>query len=309
MILIELEGRLGNQMFQYAFARSCSIISGDTELLLDFTNVYKAGDKKDGFENSLKYFNVIDFKIGRARSELKIYQKFVFYAYFVFWRRINNRVKQHSFEVHTQPLLNLFDLHFFSTGYYPFQIKKRKRNYFYGYFESSKYFDNIKELLYEEFTPLYPELEENKDLYRVIRNTNSICVSIRCGDFINDEEVSKSCYICTPKYFFSAIKYIEEHVENPNFIFFSDDINWVKENLKVKNAFYENQNTPIWEKMRLMYSCKHFIISNSTFSWWAQYLSRNNEKIVIAPDKWREWNNEILDIYDDNWILLSGSNL
>ena len=93
-------------------------------------------------------------------------------------------------------------------------------------------------------------------------------------------------------------------VKKPQYIVFSDDVEWCKNNMHFpKNTIYESGNDPIWEKIRLMYSCKHFIISNSTFSWWAQYLSNNKNKIVIAPKKWNNFEYSEL-IYDDKWILL-----
>ena len=80
---------------------------------------------------------------------------------------------------------------------------------------------------------------------------------------------------------------IKKYVENPTFIFFSDDIDWVRQNIKVDvPCYYESGSDPVWEKLRLMYSCKHFIISNSSFSWWAQYLGRYSGKFVISPDHW-----------------------
>lgn len=97
---------------------------------------------------------------------------------------------------------------------------------------------------------------------------------------------------------------MKQKVRNAKFFVFSDDIEWVKENMNFpEDSVFESGNDPVWEKLRMMYSCKHFIISNSTFSWWAQYLSRNSEKVVIAPNKWRNkgvWQ----DIYQENWNII-----
>ena len=114
----------------------------------------------------------------------------------------------------------------------------------------------------------------------------------------------KAHYICTNEYFYKAVNIIQEKVENPVFIVFSDDVEWVKQNMQFDGeVYYETGNDPIWEKLRLMSSCKHFVISNSTFSWWAQYLSTNDNKVVIATSR---WNNKIKnkDIYQDNWTQI-----
>ena len=95
-----------------------------------------------------------------------------------------------------------------------------------------------------------------------------------------------------------------EKIKNPQYIVFSDDIEWCRTNMKFPTGtLYESGKDPIWEKIRLMYSCKNFIISNSTFSWWAQFLSRERNKIVIAPKQWNKF--EYMDnIYNKKWILI-----
>lgn len=70
------------------------------------------------------------------------------------------------------------------------------------------------------------------------------------------------------------------------------------------DVYYEEGNDPDYEKLRLMAGCKHFVISNSSFSWWAAYLSTNDKKIVVAPDRW--YNTEMIcDIYMKNFKLIS----
>lgn len=102
----------------------------------------------------------------------------------------------------------------------------------------------------------------------------------------------------------TAIEKIKCIVENPVFFMFSDDIQWVRENVNTGClTYYEDGTDPVWEKLRLMSACKHFIISNSTFSWWVQYLSRNGDKIVISPSRW--FNNDYKSpLIDEKWIKI-----
>lgn len=188
-------------------------------------------------------------------------------------------------------------------GYYEFKYHNNKHIFFSGNLESDKYFDNIRDELLEEFSPKHDMIPENKELYDTIFNTNSVCISIRRGDFLNPE-FSKKHFICDKEYFVNAVKKMNELIENPQYIIFSDDIEWCKKNIDfIENAKFESGNDPVWEKLRLMYSCKHFIISNSSFSWWTQYLSRNKDKVVIAPKKWKNIG-VFDDIYQKNWTLL-----
>lgn len=92
-------------------------------------------------------------------------------------------------------------------------------------------------------------------------------------------------------------------VKNPHFFVFSDDLNWVKENLKTNvNITFVDSHNDSCNELNIMKHCKNFIISNSTFSWWAQYLSDNLGKVVVAP---RPWLRKIpSDIYMENWITI-----
>lgn len=318
MIYTKISGRLGNQLFQYATMRAIQEKKsiGKELIMADFSDVYNAGEINEGFENSLKYFNVKGIEVCNKKS-IPLNLIYTYYAYRLYskiikminLRKVSNSQYQKIIDDKINTIINKLGGFFYSYGYKsPFEIKNKNSLYI-GHFESTKYFDFIKEQLQEEITPKYDELESNRALYNVIRNNNSICVTIRRGDYITNKRWNAKFNICTKEYFEEAIEIMCKKIENPVFIFFSDDIEWVKNNLKYpENSYFESGKDPIWEKLRLMYSCDNFIISNSTFSWWAQYLSKNNEKIVIAPSKWNNDNYYIdgrkIDIYQDDWILI-----
>lgn len=310
MILLRMRGgRLGNQFFQYAFARYLQIMNPNQELRINFDDV-KSKNDDIGFENSLKHFNIPSAESDFSISEVKTkFQKIITKIYWRFYPNISYEQmrKKKEYQMKWIKILSLFGIYHFDYGYYKFPVKKKwfqKNFYIYGAFESELYFSEIRNILLEEYTPKYPTLETNAILYQHINNENSVAVSIRRGDFIKDDEVGKVHNVCSKEYFEKAITYAQKLIHNPSFVFFSDDIEWVKKNLIIDApCYYESGNDPIWEKMRLMYSCKHFIISNSTFSWWGQYLGRYSQKIVIAPSRWL--NSDIIpDIYQPHWHLI-----
>ena len=295
MVATYLSGRLGNQLFQYAFSKAVKLAQRDNApLVFNFDLVHKRGTPDDGFEDALKYFNVEDYKtdtiLWLKYGSLK--QVFI-YLLFKTDRRLGFTFISFDswyllFRNHGIIYARISD----SQINYPVYQKylktgRPKRIICKGCFEVPALFEHIKPVLMEEFTPKQPPRPENRALYDIINSTNSICVHIRRGDYLS-YKYKPRFLVCNQSYFDRALEKAKELVDNPVFIFFSDDIEWVKENVKIDApSYYESGNDPVWEILRLMYSCKHFIISNSTFSWWAQYLSRNtSNKIVISPDHW-----------------------
>jgi hypothetical protein len=297
-------GRLGNQMFRYAAARNLQIKTG-LPIKVSFHFVRLSADPKKtasydkGWENSLQYFNVVPMEEYKEGKRLLLdspdrFQKLVgvaFYGYrkYIILRHSNTLSKLWNMQKPWCKLLDKMGLWSISNGYYNFKNFSRKEYYIDGSLENSRYFDAIRDTLLKEFTPKYAPLHKNKSLYEELKTTNPVCVSIRTYREIAENERQSNLYSTHDKnYYIRAMEYMLEHVKNPLFFICSDDIEWVKENIDMSkyNVIYETGDDPVWEKMRLMYSCKHFIISNSSFSWWTQYLSRNSNKIVIAPEKW-----------------------
>ena len=133
-------------------------------------------------------------------------------------------------------------------------------------------------------------------------------IHIRRGDYVSNKITNLTHGVCGIEYYINAINYISKHVEQPYFFVFSDEPEWARENLKITFPItYINHNTSQndFEDMRLLSLCKQHIIANSSFSWWGAWLSRNDNKIVIAPKKWfNEYKADTKDLYPDDWIIL-----
>ena len=98
---------------------------------------------------------------------------------------------------------------------------------------------------------------------------------------------------------------IEKMINNPVFFVFTENFDIVKKWELPGNVVFVDLQNEDFEDLQLMYNCKNFIISNSTYSWWAQFLSSNDKKIVIAPNKWflGEEDNPTA-LYCKDWILM-----
>lgn len=318
MVTMQVNGRLGNQMFQYAFARKLWELTGRRgtirlefvtygEYLSDFNLKYE----KIPYDFRHKTFWGLKLHLAKRvlvaiAMELAAARVWRFFAK-VFSRSSSDvLLYEHKWEKAFGWTWSLFGLFIARYGYVPFRYPPYLRHLplrAYGCFECSRYFDDIKPILQEEFTPKEPPRKENARLYSMISESESVCVSIRRGDYLNDG-FRNAFYLCTPDYFVEAMRIMKARVPNAKFFIFSDEPQWCKENIKFPfECEFESGDDPVWETLRLMSSCKHFIISNSTFHWWAQYLSRNKNKVVIAPSRWRN-GSYTWDVYkDQNWLL------
>lgn len=314
MIAAYISGRLGNQLFQYAFCKALKTVRGNTDqFVFNFSLVESSGSRENGFEDSLKYLNVENYCTDNRNLTLSVGGGKIRILYLLFQldnRYFHMRTKQWWYSVFRRNGLLFSDYSDNSFSNYSDYLTGSKHGadtlVCYGKYENPQYFNGIRNELLKDFSPKLPPLNENAELYNVIENSNSVCVSIRRGDFL-DKRFKNEFYICDEEYFTKAFKVVKEKVEAPVLIFFSDDIEWVRENIKTElPSYYESGTDPVWEKLRLMYSCKHFVISNSTFSWWAQYLSRNEQKVVISPERWfvDEEKNRQCKLIQDNFIKI-----
>lgn len=175
--------------------------------------------------------------------------------------------------------------------------------FLWGGWHGDRYIRDVQEEVRTAFTFDETKLDTaNQETISAIRNSNSIAIHIRRGDYVNH---SVFAGICTKEYYDAAIDYIRTHVSNPQFFLFSDDPVWVKENYKGEDfhVVSANKGKNAWIDMFLMSQCKHNINANSTFSWWAAWLNPNSSKIVLVPERFNNLNKPH-DIYPDDWIKL-----
>lgn len=161
-------------------------------------------------------------------------------------------------------------------------------SYLEGYWSSEKYFKKIEALLRKEFTFKNKPDRVNRTILSAIKKTNSVSLHVRRGDYFSNPKVNRIFETCGPAYYFVAIRLLRRRVIRPHFFVFSDDPDWVRLNLKLKEATFVDHNLGKndAEDMRLMSACRHHIIANSTFSWWGAWLDPNPGKVVISPKKW-----------------------
>ncbi|MBQ7594483.1 MAG: alpha-1,2-fucosyltransferase [Synergistaceae bacterium] len=303
------DGRLGNQMFQYAFGRALQHkFYPDYKLNLsyyEFRN--KTQDEIDnGFGNTLKFFrlNNVSYVDIPYMSFMPMQNLVVFFIRC--FNKLQRMFLNSRLEKFTLRLFNMAGL-YKQIGF--FQYNKPYSSFFNnitcrGYFQSHEYFDEIRDILLDEFTPKFDVLPHNRELLHDIEASESVCVTIRRGDYLSPQCIAKF-NVCDESYFIKAMTEIRQEKPDCKFYIFSDDVDDIKRNFKFPyECVYELGNDPVWEKLRLMYSCKHFIISNSTFSWWAQYLSRNENKIVYAPHPWFFYGTDFSGIYTPHMRLI-----
>lgn len=277
IIIANLIGGLGNQMFQYAAGLSMAIQKNvpykiDTS---DFRN-YKL------HKYSLDKWN-ISAAIATSSEVQPLKSKRLFFLK-------NKEYREFGFN---------FDAELFKQSP-PVYIK--------GYWQSEKYFINVRDLLLKEFTPKNPLSEFSQGILNLLEKSSlSISLHIRRGDYLLEKN-QKIHGVCGLDYYESAILQFENQYKNATFFIFSDDIQWAKDNLKFNsNKIWVdgNDSSKNFEDIYLMSRCNHNIIANSSFSWWGAWLNNHGDKKIIAPKAWFHSDQyNASDLCCPSWVLL-----
>lgn len=309
MILLELSGGLGNQLFEYAMARA----------LLEKVRVHKPEEKitlllnryeKDPQRN----YSLRPFAIQDSVSYIADWKQKVLALYFKIKKHLVMRLCTDSSErIHGEKNFSILTGHGMLCttdvfDFYPYEIPKQKVKYVYGNFQSYFYFQEIEDIIRKELKVAESALKVDKTLRDYVNSSNSVAVHIRRGDYLSSEW-SKSLNVCDEAYYVKAMEHILANVEVPVFFVFSngkEDLEWIKQNMKLPgDLVYVDQNGSEIDDFQLMSECKHHIISNSTYSWWTSFLSASEGKIVVAPKEWyRTKDQQAKDIYLDSWTLI-----
>ncbi len=276
MIIVKLKNGLGNQLFQYAFGRLFQITNHET-VKYEF-ETYK---KDTAREYKLDKFNTE--VVFATPEEIKKFKG-------------NSLIRR----LRTKLMGNYY------IGYSP-TLLSSKEKYFEGYFQSYKYLEPIRNELLREITLKNPIDQKFPGIIEKMRGTNSVSVHIRRGDYVSDEKIRAAHYTFGLEYYEAAFNILKTKVGNPSLFVFSDDIEWVKENLKtdIPMQFVSEPNMPDYENFMIATYCKHNIIANSSFSFWIAWLNQNPEKVVIAPKKWNNvFQKEYEDLLPKEWIQI-----
>ena len=282
MVAVQMSGGLGNQMFQYAFYLKLKSLG--KEVKMDDFTCYGPGERKkmlDIFGVSYDRMTQEEY-IRMTDSDLRLSH------------RIRRKLTGRKNLSYREKWFN-FDP----------EILVREPALFEGYFQTEKYFADIKEQVREAFVFRNLELSENmKEWERRITSGTAISVHIRRGDYL----LPKNSYlfegICDDAYYEKAIAFMKEKYPDAVFFFFSNDPAWVKEHYQDETYFVVegNDEDAGYVDMYLMSQCRHHILANSSFSWWGAWLNPHEDKTIAAPKGWLN-GKDCSDIYTKEMII------
>ena len=296
MIIVELLGGLGNQMFQYAMGKSLSKhlntpVKYDVKHLVNHIpneNLIVRDLAIDVFNTNVQHASQKEIENILRQSPHKIVR--------LFENVVMGRKNKYKYLYEPQPT------------YFEDVYKLPVNSYLAGYWQSTRYFENIEPELKREFTFKAPIIPESHDLLQRMNRKTPICINVRR---FNALESSFHGY-CGVQYYMTAMDIIASKVSDPDFFIFSDDLNWCKENLKIEKypftiVGHEHKGDKFSNYLHLMSLCKHFIIPNSSFAWWATWLNTDKDKIVIVPQTWHLVDWDPADLILPGWIRVKNN--
>jgi hypothetical protein len=288
MVIVHLNGGLGNQMFQYAAGRRLAYIR-QVELKLDlswFTSQKLRTYRLDKFNIQAHPASCMEITALTGANLSPGYKTL---------HRLSQRLKPFTRRTVLSERIGIFE---------PGVLIAGGNVYLHGYWQSEKYFSEIQNLLRDEFTLKESPDQASLAIAADIKSTTAIGLHIRRGDYASDEYTNQYHGLCSLEYYQLSAARISEHFSDIHIFVFSDDPGWVRHHLKLDypTTLIDQANSDI-EDLWLMSQCRHFIIANSSFSWWAAWLGTAQEKQVFAPLHWfSDQQNESPHLIPPSWI-------
>ncbi|MBN9351771.1 MAG: alpha-1,2-fucosyltransferase [Chitinophagaceae bacterium] len=288
-LIIEVAGGLGNQMFQYAFFLKLKSLGYPCKLYYDKTQKKHKGyelDKVFGINEQFATESELNKVLGKDTSFVsRLKRKWTGYHPSFYWE------------------------HDKGYAYKPEIFNQAKPIYLQGCWLSEKYFEDIDAEVRKVFVFRSCSNQSSALADKIRDDSSSVSIHLRRGDYLQSDIHLKLDY---PKYLTGAIRKIKTGVENPSLYIFSDDMDHTKKLFSDNTIngfplhFVDwNSGEDSWQDMYLMSLCRHNIICNSTFSWWAAWLNKNPDKMVVCPEKW--FTTDFLndnDIVPEGWIQI-----
>ncbi len=285
MIITELNGGLGNQLFQYAAGLSLALKHQTT---LKVSIQFKNNDTSRNL--GLSHFNT---NIIEANQE-----------------EINQLYSSSTLNRSLQALLPPPFKHYFREKHFAYQSGFNKLGpnvYLKGYWQSELYFSSIADQVKATFT-LKPEYYSSVlSLIEEIKTSESVSIHIRKGDYLQHPYADYYTSL-ESAYYINAIAALQGQHPLLKLFVFTDDPNWVKENLHLASPYRlisGIETSSMYEDFQAMLSCKYHIIANSSFSWWTAWLSAREGKKVIAPKQWfKNGPTDTQDLVPKSWLIV-----
>jgi hypothetical protein len=295
MIISRLWGGLGNQMFQYAAGRALALRSG-VPLQLDIYDLLDRTPDADFVHRDCDLGLLMAHLDFASLSDMgRAHEKPSSLVTRLRLRYRKDRLRRNSFKENNQQFM-------------PELAEAERRNaYLLGYWHDERYFKEFEDIIRKDFAM---RGEHASDLSRPIRESESVCLNVRRTDFVELSAEREYRTECDQDYYRKAIDLIIEQHDDIRIFGFSDDVEWCEENLKLQKPItwvpHSEAGVKFGRYFWLMRQCKHFIIPNSTFAWWAAWLADNTDKVVVCPQHW--YNDPALQsagFLPDRWIKLS----
>ncbi|MBY0309601.1 alpha-1,2-fucosyltransferase [Patescibacteria group bacterium] len=286
MIILNLKGGTGNQLFQYAFAKHLAVKNIDT-IKLEVDGLARANEIGDIYRPlSLSHFSC-DYTVATAIEVQRL--KYPFGIISKAWRYFKAKVLRQYYLVYDPRALNWKGDLFID-----------------GYFQSPRYFEAIRDVLLKDFVLKKPFSIPAAHFRDHIKASIAVSLHIRRADYAQNPRVRSEYGLCTIGYYKRAMAHIEATCPSPTYFVFSDDIPWVKANLPMGEnvVFVHDPLLSDVEELMLMSLCQHNIIANSSFSWWGAWLNQNPDKIVVAPTPWFDHATYDKDLLPKTWVQL-----